>query len=75
MGGSVPSCVRAASAYSCRHGIEVWTAAELEQMSAQERHAIFDVSIVTDLDQVPPEFLAGSRPARTDHRQAESRPL
>jgi hypothetical protein len=40
---------------------KVWTAAELEQMSPAERRAIFDASIVTDLDQVPPEFLARVR--------------
>ncbi len=40
---------------------KVWTAAELEQMSPTERKAIFDASIVTDLDQVPPEFLARVR--------------
>ena len=40
---------------------KVWTAAELEQMTPAERQAIFDASIVTDLDQVPPEFLARVR--------------
>ena len=40
---------------------KIWTAAELEQMSPVERKAIFDASIVTDLDQVPPEFLARVR--------------
>ena len=52
---------------------KVWTAAELEQMSAQERHAIFDASIVTDLDHVPPEFLARVK-ARAEQiiAQAES---
>jgi hypothetical protein len=40
---------------------KIWTAAELEQMSPTERKAIFDASIVTDLDQVPPEFLARVR--------------
>ena len=40
---------------------KIWTAAELEQMSPAERKVIFDASIVTDLDQVPPEFLARVR--------------
>lgn len=40
---------------------KVWTAAELEQMSAEERRAILDASIVTDLDHVRPEFLARVR--------------
>jgi hypothetical protein len=40
---------------------KIWTAAELVQMSPTERTAIFDASIVTDLDQVPPEFLARVR--------------
>lgn len=49
----------------------VWTAAELEQMTPAERQAIFDASIVTDLDQVPPEFLARVR-ARVERIIAES---
>lgn len=40
---------------------KVWTAAELEQMTPAERRALFDASIVTDLDEVPPEFLARVR--------------
>ena len=50
---------------------KVWTAAELEQMSPTERKAIFDASIVTDLDQVPPEFLARVR-ARVEKIIAET---
>lgn len=50
---------------------KVWTAAELEQMSPTERRAIFDASIVTDLDQVPPEFLARVR-ARVEKIIAET---
>jgi hypothetical protein len=50
---------------------KVWTAAELEQMSPAERRAIFDASIVTDLDQVPPEFLARVR-SRVEKMIAES---
>ena len=51
----------------------VWTAAELEQMSHEERHAIFAASIVTDLDQVPPAFLARVR-ARVERIVADSEP-
>jgi hypothetical protein len=50
---------------------KIWTAAELEQMSPTERKAIFDASIVTDLDQVPPEFLARVR-ARVEKIIAET---
>jgi hypothetical protein len=50
---------------------KIWTAAELEQMSPTERKAIFDASIVTDLDQVPPEFLARVR-ARVEKVIAET---
>ena len=40
---------------------KVWTAAELEQLSRAEQQAIFDESIVTDLSEVPPAFLAQVR--------------
>ena len=50
---------------------KIWTAAELERMSPAERKAIFDASIVTDLDQVPPEFLARVR-ARVEKIIAET---
>ena len=38
-------------------GPNVWTAEQLGQMSPAERHAIFEASIITDLNDVPPEFL------------------
>jgi hypothetical protein len=50
---------------------KVWTAAEREQMSPAERHAIFEASIVTDLDKVPPEFLERVR-ARVEKIIAET---
>lgn len=50
---------------------KVWTAAELEQMSPAERRAIFDASIVTNLDDAPPELLARTR-ARIKRMIAES---
>ncbi len=51
---------------------KVWTAAELEQMTPAERQAIFDASIVTDLDQVPPEFLARRVRSRIERMIAEN---
>lgn len=36
---------------------KIWTAQELEQMTPAERQALFDASIVRDLDEVPTEFL------------------
>ncbi len=36
---------------------KVWTAAELEQLTPDERHRVFNEGIVTDLDQLSPEFL------------------
>lgn len=36
----------------------MWTAAELAPLDPAERRAIFNASIVTELDRVPPEFLA-----------------
>jgi hypothetical protein len=40
---------------------KVWTAAELDEMDPAEVDALFQASMVTDLDQVPPEFLARAR--------------
>jgi len=37
------------------------TAAELEQLPLEERHRIAAQAIVTDLSQVPPEFLDRAR--------------
>lgn len=59
------------SGYAPNMASKIWTAAELEQMSPVERKAIFDASIVTDLDQVPPEFLARVR-ARVEKIIAET---
>jgi hypothetical protein len=39
----------------------VWTAIELEAMSPVEQDDLFNASIVTDLDEVPAEFLARVR--------------
>ena len=40
---------------------KVWTAAELDEMTPAEIDTLFDASIVTDLEQVPSEFLARVR--------------
>ena len=40
---------------------KVMTAAELEQLPPGERHRIAAEAIVTDLSQVPPEFLDRAR--------------
>jgi hypothetical protein len=36
---------------------KVWTAAEMENLSRRQQQAIFDESVVTDLDSVPSEFI------------------
>lgn len=40
---------------------KLWTAAEMEKLTRTEQQAIFDDSIVADLDDVPAEFLARVR--------------
>ena len=39
----------------------IWTAAELEQMTPEERQHLFDESLVTDLSQLEPDFLGRIR--------------
>ncbi len=39
----------------------IWTAAELEQMTPEQRHSRFESSVVTDLDQAPAELVARTR--------------
>jgi hypothetical protein len=46
---------------------KVWTAAELDELSPAEVDALFQASIVTDLDEVPPEFLAKVRADLEEH--------
>jgi len=36
---------------------KLWTAAELEQLTPDERHRVFNEGIVTDLEKLSPEFL------------------
>jgi hypothetical protein len=40
---------------------KLWTAAEMEKLSLAQQQAILDESIVTDLDEVPSEFLTQVR--------------
>lgn len=42
-------------------GERIWTAAELELLTPDERDRIIKEGIVTDLSQVPPDFLARAR--------------
>jgi len=46
---------------------KVWTAAELDEMTPSEVDALFQASIVRDLDEVPPEFLASVRADVEEH--------
>ena len=39
----------------------IWTAQELEAMTPAEQDAIFEASIIRDLDDAPQEFLARVR--------------
>lgn len=49
----------------------VVTAAELETMSPAERRAIFEASIITDLDEAPKHLIDRAR-TRVEQRIAES---
>jgi len=46
---------------------KVWTADELLAMTPNERHDIVKAGIVTDLDQVPPEFIERVRANVREH--------
>ena len=52
---------------------KVWTAQELDQLAPAEQDAIFQSSLVTDLADVPAEFLAHVR-ARLEDRIAKRNP-
>ena len=55
-----------------RHVTEdIVTAAELEKLSPAERHALFEASIVTDLDEAP-QHLVEQAQTRAQQRIAES---
>ena len=46
---------------------KIWTAAELDDMTPAQVDALFQASIVTDLDEVPAEFLAKVRTDAEEH--------
>lgn len=46
---------------------KIWTAEEFEHLSPAEQDAVFEQSVVTDLEAVPEEFLARVR-ARVQRR-------
>jgi hypothetical protein len=50
----------------------VVTAAELEEMSPAERRAVFEASIITDLDKAPQGLVERAR-ARIEQRIAETK--
>jgi hypothetical protein len=50
---------------------KVWTAAELEKLSPAERHALFDASVVTDLEQAPQGLIERTR-SRIHERIAQT---
>lgn len=52
---------------------KIVTAAELEKLSPAERHALFEASIVTDLDEAPPQLVERAR-SRVQQKIAESEP-
>jgi len=45
----------------------MWSASELEQLSPAEQDAVFASSLVRDLADVPPEFLARVRARLEQH--------
>jgi hypothetical protein len=57
--------------------MKVWTATELAALSPAEQDAVFEASIVRDLNQVRPEFLARVRRRAAEHVEAmhDSKPL
>ena len=53
---------------------DIVTTAELEKLNPAERHALFEASIVTDLDEAPPHLVERAR-TRVQQRAAVSRRL
>jgi hypothetical protein len=51
-------------------GRPILTAADLDAMTPEQRRAAFEASIVTDLDQLPPDYLAR---LRTDAEELAAR--
>ena len=52
---------------------DIVTTAELEKLNPAERHALFEASIVTDLDEAPQQLVEEAR-TRVQQRVAESEP-
>ncbi|MBI2703674.1 MAG: hypothetical protein HYX32_00055 [Actinobacteria bacterium] len=55
---------------------KVWTAAELDEMTPAQIDELFEASIISDLNDVPPEFLAHVREriqARIDAEESAQR--
>jgi hypothetical protein len=50
---------------------KVWTVAELEVMTPEERHQVFEDNIIWNLDEVPPELLARARASTLARIEAE----
>jgi hypothetical protein len=50
---------------------KVWTAAELDEMTPAEVDALFQASLVRDLDDVPPDLLARVRARVHERIEAE----
>lgn len=59
-----------ATTMKCMADSKIWTAEELERLSAAERNEIIRAGIVTDLDDVPPAFLDRVRANVHDHISA-----
>jgi len=51
---------------------KVWTAEEIEELTPAEQDDLFDWSVVTDLSDVRPEFLARVRARLTDQIKNET---
>jgi len=51
---------------------KVWTAEEIEKLTPAEQDDLFDRSIVTDLADVPPEFLDRVRARLADRIASET---
>jgi len=51
---------------------KVWTAEEIEKLTPVEQDDLFDQSIVTDLADVPPEFLDRARARLADRITSEA---
>ena len=53
--------------YDSEMAEKIWTAQELERMTPAEQDAIFNASVVRDLDDAPAEFLARVRSRFEQH--------